>query len=267
MPKIAKEELIEKRIIEYEHACEGIDTYQHFKKLDFWTLDEGLKLLIAPNERGQKSEGEYPLLFDIDFLQNSKRYETVTRAINKSLTVEGNYEEKILEYKNSGAKKTISNFWYYCYARLKVNPFDFLEFIKRKNIFKIPPELKFIKNPSSGNVQQYIWASDYPKSELEKSVKSESESEKTNTSGETYNNDNVIIIDLNDDKVSKELKIALQAWKAVYTEDEGLNKKYGHIDNIKKWLFANHSKLTDSAVKRICTIININKKGGAVKQR
>lgn len=68
MPETTKEELLEKQIKKYERACEGIDTYPHFKKLDYWTLDEGLRLLISPNEIGRKSIGISILLFDIEFL-------------------------------------------------------------------------------------------------------------------------------------------------------------------------------------------------------
>ncbi|EIM64502.1 hypothetical protein [Desulfobacter postgatei] len=155
MPKITKQELLERRIEEYEHACEGIDRYQHFKKLDYWTLDEGLRLLIAPNEIGQRSIGISILLFDIEFLQNSKKYQIVTRSLNTSLPVEGDYKEKISQYKNSDMEKTISNCWYYCYAHLKVNPFQFLDFIKSKNLFDIPDELLFSKTDLDSG--KYSW--------------------------------------------------------------------------------------------------------------
>jgi len=246
---------------------EEIETYQHFKKLDYWTLDEGLKLLIAPNEIDQKSESMFPSLFDIEFLTDRKKYQTVTRAINKSLTVEGDYKERKLKYRNSDIKKTVSNHWYYCYAYLKVKPFEFLDFIKKKTDFKIPSRLEFSKNnPSSGD-SKYFWCSDYSKDGLTKSVKIENE--KIDTPRETDNNDNVIQINFDDDKVkvSDELKIALQAWKAIYKTDEGLNEKYGHKRNIEKWLAKTYPKLSKSAVERICTVININKKGSTSPKR
>ncbi|WDP88707.1 MAG: hypothetical protein HUN04_02725 [Desulfobacter sp.] len=159
MPKNKKQEqeLLEKQISRHERACEGIDTYQHFKKLDYWTLDEGVKLLIAPNEIGQKSKSMFPLLFDIEFLQNPERYQKVTRAINKSLPVEGNYEEKRIEYKSGDAKKTVSTHWYHCCARLKVNPFEFLEFVNDKQLFDIPDKLQFLKVRLDSGKYLYSW--------------------------------------------------------------------------------------------------------------
>ena len=158
MPKITKDELLEKQIREYDRACKGVDTYKNYKKFDYWTLDDGLKLLIAPTEIGRKSKSIYPSLFDVEFLENSGKYKAVTRAINRSLPVEGNYEEKRLEYKNSDTEKTVFNYWYYCCAYLKVNPFEFLEFVKQKEIFKIPSDLEYIKTTSKSGKVKYDWA-------------------------------------------------------------------------------------------------------------
>lgn len=157
MAKITKDELLDKLSLEYDTSCEGAETYKHFKKLDYWTLDEGLKLLIAPIEIGSKSKSEYPSLFDIEFLQNSKKYDTVIRSIGKSLTIEGNYEEKKLEYKNNDAEKTVSNFWYYCCSHIRVNPFQFLCFIKDKELFDIPEQLSFSKVRLDSGAYSYYW--------------------------------------------------------------------------------------------------------------
>ena len=71
------------------------------------------------------------------------------------------------------------------------------------------------------------------------------------------------VIDLNSKDMSEELKIALQAWDAIYNSEGYLNPKIGHKDNIKNWIEKNHPQLTDAAKERIATVVNLNKKGGA----
>lgn len=46
MPKNTKQDQLGKQIEKHERACKGADKYQWYKKLDYWTLDEGLKLLL-----------------------------------------------------------------------------------------------------------------------------------------------------------------------------------------------------------------------------
>ena len=158
--KEKQQQLAEKQIAKYEKDCEGKDTYNHYKKLDYWTLDQGLKLLIHPIEIGQRSSGIPILLFDVEFLKDFKKFQIITTSINRSLPVEGDYEKKILEYQKSDIDKSNSNLWYYCYVGLRVNPFKFLDFIREKKLFKIPPELEFIKTKTDSGEVQYSWASE-----------------------------------------------------------------------------------------------------------
>ncbi|MBT3366896.1 MAG: hypothetical protein HN416_07065 [Nitrospina sp.] len=63
---------------------------------------------------------------------------------------------------------------------------------------------------------------------------------------------------------SKELKIAIAAWEAVY-QDGKFDSKQGHKKQILVWLNKQYDekKLSNSARERIATLINPNKKGGA----
>jgi len=63
--------------------------------------------------------------------------------------------------------------------------------------------------------------------------------------------------------MSEELKIALHAWDALYNSEGLFNPKFGHIDNIERWIEKNYPHLPDAGKKRIAKVININKKGGA----
>lgn len=63
---------------------------------------------------------------------------------------------------------------------------------------------------------------------------------------------------------SRELKIAVQAWVALYEENPPSGTpKGGHLNYIERWLRENHPGLGTTAIKRIKTIVNPNKSGGA----
>jgi hypothetical protein len=117
-------------------------------------------------------------------------------------------------------------------------PFNVLEWAKGKG-FKIPSPLSYAHDQNLG---KFYWIE---KREMQKS--------KSN---------NIIHIDMGSSNLSEELKIALQAWNALYNSDE-FNHKLGHHNNIKKWLKDNHPDLSGAAIKRISIVVNINKKGGA----
>ena len=58
------------------------------------------------------------------------------------------------------------------------------------------------------------------------------------------------------------LRIAAEAWKALYQSGEHLKWKTGHIKNITAWIKENY-KIEKTPAEMIAKIINPNKKGGA----
>jgi hypothetical protein len=62
---------------------------------------------------------------------------------------------------------------------------------------------------------------------------------------------------------AKELSIALKAWEAMFGSDGKYNTKLSVKTQIADWLNKNYPRLEKNAVKRIATVVNPNKKGGA----
>ncbi len=60
-----------------------------------------------------------------------------------------------------------------------------------------------------------------------------------------------------------ELKIAFQAWNAVYNTPGGFDKKKSNKKNIELWLNQNYKNLSKRLIDRIVQVVNFNKKGGA----
>ena len=128
------------------------------------------------------------------------------------------------------------------------SPFVLLDHWKKAG-FEVSPFFNFVKEESNTGEVKYSWVED-------DESKSESFTKK-------YTDSHIIQIDMKSNNMSEELKIALQAWNFIYNFDGIFNDKFGHLDNIKRWLIQNHPKLSKAAKDRIATVVNINKAGGA----
>lgn len=128
------------------------------------------------------------------------------------------------------------------------SPFEILLWATNSKI-KISEKLKYSVR-TDGSRKKYYWVED---NENEADLNTDSHPDK-----------NIIHIDIESSNLSKELKIALQAWNAVYNSEGLSNKKIGHKKNIENWLNKNYPSLSGTAIERISTVVNINKKGGAI---
>ncbi|MCP3928006.1 MAG: hypothetical protein GY705_02760 [Bacteroidetes bacterium] len=87
--------------------------------------------------------------------------------------------------------------------------------------------------------------------------------ENLNLEGE-QNQANKLIIDESNISLPRELEIAVKAWTELYVNRTSQGTPAGgHKLYIEKWLKKSYPDLGQNAVKRISTIINPNKKGGA----
>lgn len=62
---------------------------------------------------------------------------------------------------------------------------------------------------------------------------------------------------------SEELAIAASAWTALYSESDGKQINGLQKKHIEKWIRDNYPSLLKETVRRIATVVNPNKKGGA----
>ena len=70
-------------------------------------------------------------------------------------------------------------------------------------------------------------------------------------------------LDPNNKYFSKELQVAVEAWKALFDKGGTYNKRLAPKVQIQKWLKKHYGDLTDHARTRITTVINPRKQGGA----
>ena len=70
-------------------------------------------------------------------------------------------------------------------------------------------------------------------------------------------------IDLDDNTLSDHLKIAIEAWAALYLSGEHNQWKTGHKPKIKEWIKRKYPELSDTAIDRIARVVNLNPNGGA----
>ncbi len=141
------------------------------KKLDCWTLQEGIALHLCP-------ELLIPELADAEHIAKIVREVDLLmfyRAIDaETLKVKGYDAEKVKNWdvKNSSpmdptdfgdyeeCRVGAGQRWRDCYSDLKVNPFEFLEFVRKKGLFDIHPDLAYVKHPSKSGEVKYSWKSD-----------------------------------------------------------------------------------------------------------
>ncbi len=125
-------------------------------------------------------------------------------------------------------------------------PFELISWAKKKGI-KIPEDFE-IKEKIQDGKTVYSWADESENNE-------DSPSEKTDAKR--------ITVDLDAPDFPPELKIAFQAWNAIYNTPDGFDKKKSDKTNIERWLTENYTDLTGNAKNRIAQVVNRNKKGGA----
>ena len=109
-------------------------------------------------------------------------------------------------------------------------PFALLECWKKAG-FETYPLFDFTKTVNDAGETVYRWADD------ETLPLTEEGNQAAQIEGQ---NKNIIHVDLDDPDLSEELKIAIQAYNAVYVRGKRNDKK-GHLDNIKAWLKNNYS--------------------------
>ena len=133
---------------DYDISAEEI--YEMQKKRDSWTLNEGLALLIDLKYFGDplsENFGYEPFLnLDLTVLKILKR-----AVKTKTLKTFGSYSDENKEF-----------------LTIEVLPFEFLEFVKEKDLYPIPPELDYKKNRLESGDIQYIWLSQRKRQESER---------------------------------------------------------------------------------------------------
>ena len=72
-------------------------------------------------------------------------------------------------------------------------------------------------------------------------------------------------IDLDDNTLSDHLKIAIEAWAALYRSGEHNQWKTGHKRKIKEWIERKYPELSGTAIDRIVRVVNLNPNGGALR--
>lgn len=227
------------------------EIYEKMKKLSLWTIDEGLMILNFP---------QYTFESPADFIDDIAKIHMYELWYREDYLGEDKLRFGlmcIIRAIDSGDLKAIKkdreNSIKWCYANYRVSPFMFLKFIKERDLFEIPPELDYIKAVNDAGKTVYRWADNEPSTQTQGGTKEDQPASPTT---------NTICIDLEHPQLSEELKIAIQAWDAVYVCGELINK-LGHLDNIKGWIKAHHPSLKETPLKRIATVVNPNKAGGA----
>jgi hypothetical protein len=126
-----------------------IDFYKEMKQLDSWTIYEGIMLMVKPE--WAQYEAQYRIYADEHLLPFPRAFE------EKSLKARPP-DYCCDKFSSSG----MSPNWEMNIGYFKINPFEFLMFVKERGMFVIPSELQWVekKNPSGGI--KYYWASNVP---------------------------------------------------------------------------------------------------------
>lgn len=108
--------------------------YHRMNKLDYWTLGEGIILLKSPCTFTGYPYHEIVIEkifndFDIDL-------EPYIRAIQTGTL-------KVFEFSKEEA--IINKNWDINFIKLRITPYDFLDFVRKNKLYQIPPELNNIK--------------------------------------------------------------------------------------------------------------------------
>ena len=140
-PEIHDEEPIFGMLPNLEESQHKI--FEAMKKLDLWTFNEGIALLTLPHYLDDPGFDYYikDILFELDL----KPYIRAVQAGNL----------KVIGFDNIKSSN-----WGDGYGALKVSPFKFLDFVKKKDLFRIPPGLEFVKRTDESGKIRYSWASD-----------------------------------------------------------------------------------------------------------
>lgn len=135
--------------------------YEGMKKLTLWTLDEGIELLIYPEGIYMTPEypgnpSEYWGWYSSDFfVELGLRWRPLARAVQSdTLKVIG------FDKKNKEIDPGEPAIWHNNFGHCKVSPFEFLEFVKKYDLFNIPTDLEWIKKVSESGEVKYFWKSD-----------------------------------------------------------------------------------------------------------
>jgi len=143
--------------------------YEYYKKIDLWTLSEGVALLSGfiriHTSQNLPDEFFYYIVARVDI-------RIFKRAIDTGkLKVKGYRKRETDDFKkyskapkiNPAIKRSLQHhkiyYWKTFFGDLTVTPFEFLEFIKEKELFEIPPALEFVKKISESGDVQCFWAS------------------------------------------------------------------------------------------------------------
>lgn len=134
--------------------------YGYYKKLDLWSLTKGLAILTIPSWI-HPADPDPPKIFEHGPLSE--------RCLDIEIFKMGLESGKLKSYgydkKNVDNWKPVDNehlnydvqtdYWYSCFDKVTISPFDFLEFVKEKDLFEIPSELEWVRIND-----KYLWASE-----------------------------------------------------------------------------------------------------------
>lgn len=117
--------------------------YEKMKRRDCWTLGESIILL------------RIPLAFTFYSHKKLLVEETVkVEDIEPYISAIQVGSLRPIDFNKNDAK---SKDWEINFTDLLVLPFEFLEFVKEKDLFEIPPELDFVKKVSKSGEIEYSW--------------------------------------------------------------------------------------------------------------
>lgn len=129
------------------------------------------------------------------------------------------------------------------------NANDIKSEVRRKRIV-LTEELNFNSTTKSATICHYVTNQERRRYEIENGIK-----------GNQTANTSTPYLDSNHKYYSKELAVSVKVWLALYGEGGEYKPRQSHKDQITKLLDGNG--FTHAAIKRIATLVNPNKVGGA----
>ena len=137
--------------------------YEQYKKYSLWTLTEGMLLLTDPEALTKDIDGNSYRYFDtVELMEMDLKLFTrairsgYLRTVKPDIKTTIRYEPDIPPAKDHADHKKFS--WHNRLGSLNVDPFEFLGFVKEKNICSIPPELEYNIMTEQGE-PKYQWLS------------------------------------------------------------------------------------------------------------
>jgi integrase len=128
--------------------------YEEMKKLESWTIYEAIMLMVQPEH--VHNEPKYHIFADEYLLPFQRAFEGRTlNALPPDYCID------------KFSSSTMAAGWEDHIGYFKIKPLAFLKFIKKKDLFKIPPDLEWKEIKTKSGETKYFWTSVIPEDDLQ----------------------------------------------------------------------------------------------------